>query len=97
MKLRTTLATLGVTVVAASAAAVPVAQAVPNNGLGAAAVAGAKQGAVFCMSLQADYDQDMGDSREYASEGRVQSAQIAHLAAERARFDAHQAGCAWAA
>jgi hypothetical protein len=96
MKLRTTLAMLGVTA-AASTAAVPVAQAAPNNGLGSAALAGALQGAVFCSGTQAEYNEDMADARENANGGHVQSAQNLHLAAERVRFEAHQAGCAWAA
>jgi hypothetical protein len=96
MKLRTTLVTLGVTL-AATTAAVPAAQATPNNGLGKAAAAGALQAGYYCTGSQHAYDQYMGDAREYANDGRVQASQDSRLAAERERFDAHQAGCDWAA
>ena len=95
MKLRTTLATMGVAI-AASAAAVPVAQATPNNGLGKAAVAGAKQAGYYCTGSQNAYNEYMADAREYQNDGNVPGAQNSRLAAERERFDAHQAGCDWA-
>jgi len=39
----------------------------------------------------------MADAREYQNDGNVPGAQNSRLAAERERFDAHQAGCDWAA